>query len=56
MALHNRIDSRVLKEKLQSLPQKRVTISFYKYHHIQDPAAFRDELYRNLDSVGVLGR
>jgi UPF0176 protein len=56
MALYNRIDSRLLKEKMHSLPEKRVTISFYKYHHIQDAQGFRDELYRSLDGIRVLGR
>jgi len=56
MALYNRIDGRLLKEKMRSAPEKRVTISFYKYHHIADPAAFRDELYLNLDQLTVLGR
>lgn len=56
MALHNRIEGRVLKEKIRSAPEKRVTISFYKYHHLQSPADFRDQLYKNLDSLGVLGR
>jgi UPF0176 protein len=56
MALHNRIDSRLLKEKIRSTPEKRVTISFYKYHHILDPQQFRDELYRNMETLGVMGR
>jgi UPF0176 protein len=56
MALHNRIDSRLLKEKIRSTQEKRVTVSFYKYHHILNPAEFRDELYRNLEQFGVMGR
>lgn len=56
MALHNRIDGRLLKEKILSTPEKRVTISFYKYHQLPDPQEFRDSLYRNLDVMGVLGR
>ena len=56
MALYNRIEGRVLKEKMLSLPEKRVTISFYKYHHILNPQDFRDELYLGLDSLNVLGR
>lgn len=56
MPLHNRIEGRVLKEKLRSSPEKRVTISFYKYHHIADPAAFRNALYAGFDSMGILGR
>lgn len=56
MALYNRINGRALKEKMRSLPEKRVTVSFYRYHHILDPKAFRDELYRGLESLNVLGR
>lgn len=56
MPLHNRVDSRLLKEKMRSSTEERVTISFYKYHHITNPPEFRDELYRNLDTIGVLGR
>lgn len=56
MALHNRVNSRLLKEQLQTSTEERITISFYKYHHIHDPQQFRDELFRNLESLGVLGR
>jgi UPF0176 protein len=56
MALYNRINGRVLKEKMRSLPEKRVTISFYKYHNIIDPQAFRNELYIGLESMEILGR
>ncbi|MEO7990939.1 MAG: rhodanese-related sulfurtransferase [Chryseolinea sp.] len=56
MALYNKIDKRVLKEKMRSTPEKRVTISFYKYHQLADPAAFRDELYLGLDTFRVQGR
>lgn len=56
MALHNKIDGRLLKEKMRSANEERVTISFYKYHHLANPAQFRDELYQNLETLGVLGR
>lgn len=56
MPLHNRINGRLLKEKIRSAAEQRVTISFYKYHHIVDPAFFRDELYRNFEGLGILGR
>jgi UPF0176 protein len=56
MALYNRINGRILKEKMRSLPEKRVTVSFYRYHHILDPKAFRDELYKGLESLNILGR
>lgn len=56
MALHNKIDSRLLKAKIRETAEKRVTISFYKYHHLENPAEFRDDLYRNLEATSVLGR
>src|SRR5690606_22047335 len=56
MPLHNRIEGRILKEKIRSSPEKRVTISFYKYHNLTDPAAFRNELYAGFDSMEILGR
>ncbi|HEY3430041.1 MAG TPA: rhodanese-related sulfurtransferase [Cyclobacteriaceae bacterium] len=57
MALHNRIEGKVLKERLSQAPSiNRVTLSFYKYHHIELPADFRNDLYRKLDSLEVLGR
>ncbi|MFM7485463.1 MAG: rhodanese-related sulfurtransferase, partial [Cytophagales bacterium] len=40
----------------QQTEQARTTISFYKYHRITEPKTFRDELYRLLESLEVLGR
>jgi len=56
MALYNRINGKELKEKLKLSSEPRTTISFYKYHHISDPAIFRDELYKLMDQIHVLGR
>lgn len=56
MALYNRINGRLLKEKLRMVEEKRITISFYKYHRIENPGEFRNELYRGMDTLGVLGR
>ncbi|HYF69728.1 MAG TPA: rhodanese-related sulfurtransferase [Ohtaekwangia sp.] len=56
MALYNRIEGRLLKEKIRSTPQQRMTISFYKYHPIESPGDFRNELFLSLDKLGVLGR
>jgi len=56
MALYNRVNGRVLKEKMQTTQEKRVTISFYKYHQLEDPSAFRNDLYHQLDTLRVLGR
>lgn len=54
--LHNRKNGKELKEQLKNSSEERTTISFYKYHHILDPAKFRDDLYRLLDQLGVMGR
>jgi UPF0176 protein len=35
---------------------KRTTLSFYKYHRIEDPAGFRDHLFAAWNALGVLGR
>jgi UPF0176 protein len=56
MALYNRVNSRVLKDLLANDSQQRTTLSFYKYHQIADPKAFRDQLYKAWDALGVWGR
>ncbi len=55
-ALRNLVDKRILKLTLHENPQNRVTLSFYKYHKIEDPAGFRNELYRKWSALGVFGR
>lgn len=54
--LHNRINNKELKEKLLAETEPRTTISFYKYFRIEDPQAFRDELYIKLKGLKVFGR
>lgn len=54
--LHNRISQKELKQRLMEETEPRTTISFYRYFHIDDPKAFRDELYKNLEALKVLGR
>lgn len=56
MILHNRVDKKILKEKLKKSDETRVTLSFYRYLNIQDPAAYRDQLYIDFNNLGVLGR
>lgn len=56
MALHNRVNNRVLKENLHSTHQDRITISFYCYHNISDPSEFRNALYKGLSLIDVMGR
>jgi len=56
MKLHNAINKKELKEKLEQNPVPRRTVSFYKYHQLPNPQIFRDHLYLLLEPVGVLGR
>ncbi len=42
--------------KVEAEPFKRRTISFYRYRRVQNPEAMRDELWRALEAMGVLGR
>ena len=54
--LHNRVSQKELKEKLLAETEPRLTLSFYHYFHIDDPKAFRDQLYLDLDRLKVFGR
>ena len=54
--LHNRISRKELKELILKDPTPRTTISFYCYFKIEEPSAFRDELYKQLKELGVMGR
>ena len=54
--LHNRVSNQELEQKLYEEDFPRTTISFYQYFPIQDPQAFRDELYRALNAMKVFGR
>ena len=55
-ALHNRVSRRELKQRILQDPTPRRTISFYCYFFIEEPASFRDQLYKDLSALGVLGR
>ncbi len=54
--LHNRISQKELKEKLYRETEPRTTLSFYRYLHIDNPPAFRDELYKKFHELKVFGR
>jgi UPF0176 protein len=56
MLLHNRVNREELKKRMLADRRPYTTISFYKYHHIPDPAGFRDYLYVLLKEVEVVGR
>jgi len=54
--LHNRVSQAELKQLLLAETEPRTTISFYHYFPIADPQAFRDDLYKALNSLKVFGR
>ena len=54
--LHNIYDRETLRRKLAEEPFDRLTISFYKYTPIEDPVAFRNQLFESWQAMGVLGR
>ncbi len=54
--LHNRISRKELKERIINDPTPRTTISFYCYFKIDEPKAFRDQLYKDFTALGVMGR
>ena len=56
MQLYNQEDSRLLRQKMAENKEARVTLSFYQYHQLEDPKAFRDELFLKWSELGVLGR
>ena len=56
MKLHNRVNGRELKAKLQQSDEKRITLSFYKYFQFSNPELVRNHLFLTWDKIGVMGR
>ncbi|HMQ46748.1 MAG TPA: rhodanese-related sulfurtransferase [Saprospiraceae bacterium] len=54
--LFNLINNDELKQRMLQSDEKRTTLSFYRYHHIDQPEQFRDELYRQWSKLSVFGR
>lgn len=54
--LHNRINRKQLKMRMQHVQENRITLSFYKYHPIPEANEFRDKLFIQWNKIGVLGR
>ncbi|NJB85004.1 UPF0176 protein [Lewinella marina] len=54
--LRNLLPREVLQARLDAETAPRTTLSFYRYAHIEDPQAFRDECYARWEPLGVLGR
>lgn len=56
MFLHNRVNKKELKKRIQEETIKRTTVSFYRYVIIDNPQELRDELFKAWDAIGILGR
>lgn len=56
MQLHNRLSAKESADLIDREGQRRVVLSFYKYHHIHNTAVFRDHLFMAWDALNVLGR
>jgi UPF0176 protein len=54
--LRNLVNKDELKRRMQESAEPRTTLSFYQYHHISDPQAFRDQLFLSWSELGVFGR
>jgi len=54
--LYNKKDRELLIKELKAEPFNRITCSFYNYIDIDDPQSFRNELYRDWNSINVFGR
>lgn len=55
-SLHNRVNRKELRRKVREETKLRTTLSFYAYTRLADPVQFRNEFYKELNSLGVLGR
>ena len=56
MFLYNRINKEELKKRIQNETFQRKTISFYKYHYLENPLEFRDNLFRTWFPLECFGR
>lgn len=54
--LHNRVSQKELKKLLFEEKEPRITLSFYRYAAIEDPATFRVEFYKYLNELNAFGR
>jgi len=55
-ALYNKVNKEVLKRQMEESNEARTTLSFYKYHTIQNTKFFRNYLFHHLSNIHVCGR
>lgn len=56
MQLYNKLSAKERAALIDEAGKDRITISFYKYHHIKNPQIFRDKLFLEWNELDVLGR
>ena len=56
MQLYNKLSNEERAILIKKANEKRLTLSFYKYHRIGNVEIFRNHLFVNFDSLQVLGR
>lgn len=56
MQLYNKLSADQRRALIREAGKKRLTISFYQYHHIKNPKQLRDYLFLNWNAMDVLGR
>jgi len=56
MQLWNTLSREEMVDRLREKNVRFITISFYKYHHIEDPESFRNQLFISWNSLEILGR
>jgi len=54
--LYNLVNSEELKRRMLESDEDRTTLSFYRYHNLDKPRQFRNQLFAGLDELGVCGR
>lgn len=54
--LHNRVNSDLLRKRIQDDPTPRTTLSFYRYVILEDVSDLRNTLYQAWSNFGVIGR
>ncbi|MBL1279077.1 MAG: rhodanese-related sulfurtransferase [Fluviicola sp.] len=56
MQLYNKLSAIERAKMIDDAGEKRLTISFYQYHKIDNPQLFRDNLFIDWNKLDVLGR
>jgi UPF0176 protein len=56
MQLYNKLSAEERRTLIEQTGVQRLTLSFYQYHHLDNPQLFRDHLFMHWHPMDVLGR